>query len=110
MICSLPDPLAHTAGNTPNGERQHVHIDAWGIYIDNPYAIATNICLCDVSPANGSTEWWPGTHVAPRRKHCTDENPSQVRQELLEERRKTDPPVYPTFSKGSIVLRDLRIW
>lgn len=97
-------------GETPDQARQHVHIDAYGIYINHPYAIATNICLCDVSPANGSTEWWLGTHTTPRREHCTDLNPSEIRTELLDARRGVAPPVYPTFSKGSIVLRDLRIW
>ena len=38
------------------------------------------------------------------------EAPFGVRAELLEARRKTRPPVYPSLKRGSLVLRDIRTW
>jgi ectoine hydroxylase-related dioxygenase (phytanoyl-CoA dioxygenase family) len=66
-----------------------------------------NILLVDASAANGMTEMWPGTHHYGNndmeKKLCIDDGP-------LEERRKIAPPIQPTIPKGSLIIRDQRLW
>lgn len=33
-----------------------------------------------------------------------------IEESVVEERRKIRPPLYPTVKKGSILVRDLRLW
>ena len=80
-----------------------------------PFGIVANYYLVDVSPANGSTEVWIGSHkhaTFADCRNCTDE-PSQdfgIRFDRLEERQVHAPPIQPVVKKGSVVLRDLRLW
>ena len=80
-----------------------------------PFAIVANYYLVDVSPANGSTELWVGSHRNTTFADCRNctEQPSTdfgIREEPLEERRAYAPPIQPFVKKGSVVLRDLRLW
>ena len=63
---------------------------------------------------NGSTEVWLGTHtdsgVWQQEGAHGDRASGRIKQSLLEERRALRPPGQPTVKKGSIVLRDLRLW
>src|ERR1700761_9712570 len=90
--------------------RQRVHADVAFAHLTHPFGIAANICLVDTSPLNGSTELWLGTAS----DTTIDDHPAIgqlfIKNELLEERRKVRPPIYPCMQKGSIVLRDLRLW
>lgn len=72
-----------------------------------------NISLCDVTAENGATEIWPGSH----RDSCIDQHTSDageagltIRRELIEERRQYSPPIQPSTKKGSMVIRDVRLW
>lgn len=115
-----PKPVVHYAnGNTalkagPNG-RQPVHSDcefAHPAYF--PFAHVINIALVDTSPENGATEVWPGSHhVSVQDAHVNgkqNEDQLPIRPELLELRRKHSPPIQACTKKGSMVIRDLRLW
>ncbi|KAK1810107.1 hypothetical protein LTR12_015531 [Friedmanniomyces endolithicus] len=79
-----------------------------------PFAFAFNIPLCDMSVENGSTELWIGSHKDSNiDQHCTfagGETGLVIRPELLEERRQHSPPVQPSTKKGSLIIRDIRLW
>jgi hypothetical protein len=66
-----------------------------------------NIPLVDTSAANGMTEIWLGTHHYGNndmeKKLGIDDIP-------MEERRKISPPIRPTILKGSLIIRDQRLW
>lgn len=116
-----PRPVIHYAnGNTalqaaPDG-RQPVHSDCefdHPVYF--PFACVLNINLVDTSPKNGATEVWPGSHlVSTPECHATIPNKSErilhVQPELVEERRRHSPPIQPCTKRGSIIIRDLRLW
>ena len=115
-----PKPVVHFAnGNTAlkalRSGRQPVHSDC---EFDHPayfpFAHVINITLVDASHENGATEVWPGSHhVSTSDAHISgDDNEGQlpIKPELLEERRKHSPPVQACTKKGSLVIRDLRLW
>lgn len=126
-----PKPrVNYVNGNTAlggfDGARQRVHADLTFNHAQFPFAIVTNYYLIDVSPANGSTELWLGSHrdtsfrdhrnCVPDSGMTTNEYDKKIegefgiREELLEQRRAYAPPIRPTVKKGSVVLRDLRLW
>ncbi|KAK0923154.1 hypothetical protein LTR91_005422 [Friedmanniomyces endolithicus] len=79
-----------------------------------PFAFAFNIPLCDMSVENGSTELWIGSHKDSNiDQHCTfagGETGLVIKPELLEERRQHSPPIQPSTKKGSLIIRDIRLW
>jgi ectoine hydroxylase-related dioxygenase (phytanoyl-CoA dioxygenase family) len=95
-------------GNTVN--RQRVHKDVKGVHLSHPYAVAMNTCLVDTESSNGSTEVWLGTHNSSPWDDHVQHDVGWVRDDKLEERRAVRPPMQPSLSKGSVVLRDLRLW
>jgi hypothetical protein len=95
-------------GNTST--RQRVHKDATHIHLSHPYGVAFNTCLIDVTPENGSTEVWLGTNSSSPPEDAEAVGHPWIREEKLEERRKVRPPVQPVIPKGSVILRDLRLW
>ncbi|KAH8881033.1 hypothetical protein GQ53DRAFT_668567 [Thozetella sp. PMI_491] len=107
-----PKPEVHfIRSNTllATDERQMVHADIRFEHPEHPFAIAFNTCLVDVGPENGSTELWLGTQNTNINDHRELGEP-MIAENKLEERRKVRPPIYPRIKKGSIVLRDLRLW
>lgn len=115
-----PKPVVHYAnGNTalkakPDG-RQPVHSDCEFAHpAFFPFAHVINITLVDTSPENGATEVWPGSHhVSVQDAHMQGkENEEQlpIKPEFLEMRRKHSPPIQACTKKGSLVIRDLRLW
>lgn len=122
MACSIlrailgPDIMCHYAnGNTALKAtgRQPVHSDINHPHPTFPFAYVLNVPLCDVSLENGATEIWVGSH----RDSCIDQHTSHgseegltIKPELVEERRKHSPPVNPSTKKGSLILRDVRLW
>ena len=116
-----PRPVCHYAnGNTalqasPKG-RQPVHSD---IEHDHPiyynFACVVNINLVDTSPENGATEFWPGTHHIST-PECHEALPGSgervlnVKLQYVEQRRKHSPPVRGCTKRGSVIIRDLRLW
>ncbi|KAF2094709.1 phytanoyl-CoA dioxygenase family protein [Rhizodiscina lignyota] len=124
-----PNPRVNFVnGNTAlggfNGARQRVHADLSFNHARLPWGIVTNYYLMDVSPANGSTEIWLASHQGSFADHrnCfvddVDEDSSEeakiavfgIKEELYEARRKWAPPIQPVVKKGSVILRDLKLW
>lgn len=111
-----PKPTIHYAnGNTAlkASGRQPVHSDLdlnHPIYF--PFAYAINISLVDTSPENGATEIWVGSHhVSTNEEHIGSETGGLIiRASCREERRKHSPPIQATTKKGSLIIRDLRLW
>ncbi|KAL1891836.1 hypothetical protein Sste5346_007380 [Sporothrix stenoceras] len=135
VLSSLLGPrptVTYVNGNTAlggfNGARQRIHADLTFNHAQFPFAIVTNYYLIDVSPANGSTELWLGSHrdtTFRDHRNCTptdndDETEYDtsndntrdfgIRDECLEARRAWAPPIQPVVKRGSVVLRDLRLW
>lgn len=116
-----PQPVIHYAnGNTalqaaPDG-RQPVHSDCefdHPVYF--PFACVLNINLVDTSQENGATEVWPGSHhVSTPECHATlggtSERILHVKPEHVEARRQHSPAIQPRTKRGSIIIRDLRLW
>jgi len=81
-------------------------------HLNIPFAVTANFYLVDVDEHNGVTEFWPGTHslgVRGLTKSYELEEP-YILESALEERRQIRPPIRPSVAKGSVVLRDLRLW
>ena len=91
--------------------RQPPHIDIGFDFPRVPFGYCVNVNLIDTSPTNGATEVWLGSHtdtdvnvLDPSVKH------KQIRADLLEKRRRISPPVQPSLPKGSLIIRDFRLW
>jgi len=95
-------------------QRQPVHSDADFAHPDHPFALVVNVPLIDMKPENGSTEVWLGTHqdfgVEAQEGAHGERTSGRIRESLLEERFKTNPPTQPFVPKGSVIVRDLRLW
>ncbi|TYJ58912.1 hypothetical protein B9479_000345 [Cryptococcus floricola] len=109
-----PKPeLRYIRSNTLLGnatERQRVHKDVKMRHLMHPFAIAMNVCLIDASPENGSTEVWLGTSSQSTSDDLQEIGLGFVREDKLEERRAVRPPVQASIPRGSLILRDLRLW
>lgn len=94
--------------------RQPVHSDIDTPHPLFPFAYAINIPLCDVSVENGSTEIWPGSHrdsnIDQHDSEGSGEGHLTIKHSLIEERRQKYPPVQPSSRKGSLIIRDIRLW
>ncbi|KAI8959217.1 hypothetical protein F5Y11DRAFT_350732 [Daldinia sp. FL1419] len=105
---------ANSAMPGGNPSRQPVHSDADFQHPDHPFALVVNIPLVTMTPENGSTEIWLGTHKAANadgQEGAHGERASgRIRDTLLAERKEVCPPCQPVIQKGSIVIRDLRLW
>lgn len=89
--------------------RQPPHIDVDFDFPKVPFGYCVNINLVDVTPWNGSTEVWLGSH-ADTDVGVLDTEEYQIRPSLQRQRRKTRPPVQPSLPKGSLIIRDFRLW
>ena len=103
-------------GNTalPGDQRQPVHSDVghlWPIETleapHPPAQLVVNVLTVDVSPENGATEIWPGTH---RELGVGVGDDIKITPDRLEQRRAISPPFQPTFRRGSVLIRDIRLW
>lgn len=88
--------------------RQPPHIDIDFDFPRIPFGYCVNINLVDTSAKNGSTEIWLGSHTDTDVGILNEEK--GIRHEALEQRRKYSPPVQPTLLKGSLIIRDFRLW
>ena len=94
-------------------QRQPVHSDADFEHPSHPFALVINIPLVTMTPENGSTELWLGTHtadVAAQEGKHGERASGRIKEHVLAERRDVRGPSQPDVKKGSIVLRDLRLW
>lgn len=106
---------AFYSGNTalPSDSRQPVHADSGQLWpnlkVATPaYGLVVNVPLVDVDAENASTEIWPGTHLDT--SVVMQDGDIKVAPEILEKRRAEVPPIQPTVSAGSVIIRDLRLW
>ncbi|KAF2473710.1 phytanoyl-CoA dioxygenase family protein [Lindgomyces ingoldianus] len=93
---------------------QPTHTDADFDHPSLPFALVINIPLITMTPENGSTEIWLGTHastsIADQEGARGDRASGRIKKGLLEERKKVRGPCQPVVKKGSVVVRDLRLW
>ena len=91
--------------------RQPVHCDMIHDHLDFPFAMTVNIPFVDTSVDNGATEFWLGTHFQGNNgiKDPALDGP-WIAGEYLEKRRLERPPIRPPISKGSLLIRDMRLW
>ena len=101
-----------TAEHPPTS--QPVHSDADFAHPNHPFAYVINVPLITMTPENGSTEVWLGTHTDSGlhvQEGLHGERASgRIKSDVLERRRAIRPPCQPVVPKGSIVVRDLRLW
>jgi len=101
------------SGNTsmPSTSRQPVHASGhlWPnlAVAHPPYSLVLNIPLMAMSPHNGSTEIWPGSHLDTTTPIFAD---IKIPEAKLAQRREIAPPIQPVVQFGSIIIRDLRLW
>lgn len=114
QVCAVamgPNPVLryHKANtNFPGEARQPVHSD---VHYEHPracFALAVNIIPVACNAFMGSTEVWLGTHNV---THFRDQDGvNGIFPHLLAERRKISPPIQPSLKRGSIIIRDMRLW
>lgn len=108
------------------GMRQPVHKDNTYPHPQFPYYFIANIPLCDFTIANGSTEFWLGSHAHTSEAdqvHVADGKDLEtypyakigcpippVTTEAVEARRQIRSPIQPECCKGDIMIRDIRTW
>jgi ectoine hydroxylase-related dioxygenase (phytanoyl-CoA dioxygenase family) len=117
-----PQPsLRFISGNTalpptPDSppKSQPTHNDADFDHLEIPFALVINVPLVTMTPENGSTEIWLGTHtntnITDQEGAHGDRASGRIKSKLLEERRQIRPPSQPVVKKGSVIVRDLRLW
>lgn len=109
--------ITFARGNTAlkSTDRQPVHSDLEFAHPLFPFAIAINIGLVDISPENGGTEIWVGSHrdsnIDQHAGSSTDSpRDLRIQETYMQQRAKHSPPIQLSLKKGSLVLRDLRLW
>lgn len=94
-------------------QRQPVHSDADFAHPAHPFALVVNVPLVTMTPENGSTELWLGTHktdISFQEGAHGERASGRIKENFLREREAVRPPIQPIVKKGSVVLRDLRLW
>jgi hypothetical protein len=113
-FCSGNSAMPPTSG--VQQQRQPVHADSDFAHPTHPFALVVNVPLINFTPENGSTEVWLGTHKGDLSGLQVQEGlhgeraSGRIKEELLELRRSVRRPSQPVIEKGSIVIRDLRLW
>ncbi len=104
------------SGNTalPSESRQPVHADVGHLWPPDrleaphpPAQLVVNVPTVDVSAENGATEIWLGTHRVPGAGMGGD---IEIGLDDIEARRRVSPPLQPTIRRGSVLIRDIRLW
>lgn len=90
--------------------RQPVHDDSAAAHPDSPFAIEVFIYLDDVSSENGGTELWPATHNGFGPGDHNPAHPGWIRKEIFDRQARISPPFQVKVPKGSICMRDVRLW
>ncbi|GAB1522403.1 hypothetical protein RhiTH_005520 [Rhizoctonia solani] len=108
--------MTFCSGNTAlkSTDRQPVHTDADFAQPSVAFALVINCGLVEMTPENGSTELWLGTHAMANldaQDGLHGERASgRIKPELIETMRNISPPFQPCVPKGSLLIRDLRLW
>ena len=93
--------------NCPGSTTQPLHRDGAHLWPDQKVAHPTTEVVVNISPQetteeNGSVEIWPGSHLEVGEHH--------IDEEQEEARRKICPPIRGNAKKGSVLIRDMRLW
>ncbi|KAI5921438.1 hypothetical protein F4810DRAFT_712476 [Camillea tinctor] len=109
-FCSANAAMPALPGAAP--ARQPVHSDADFAHPSHPFALVVNVPLVDMTPDNGSTEIWLGTHSVGGVSAQEGAHGERASGRILESRLTAwqGGPCQPTVKKGSVVVRDLRLW
>ncbi|KAJ5801673.1 uncharacterized protein N7518_003741 [Penicillium psychrosexuale] len=111
-FCSGNTAMPPTAENPPMS--QPIHTDADFAHPIHPFAYVINVPLITMTPANGSTEVWLGTHndtgLHLQEGEHGDRASGRIKLDEVEKRRVERPPCQPVVPKGALVVRDLRLW
>jgi hypothetical protein len=91
-------------------QRQRVHSDMDFAFPTFPYCYTLNTCLVETTVDNGATEVWLGTHHSTSIADHIAPNEPFIQQVLLDARAATVPPIRATLPKGTMVIRDPRLW
>lgn len=110
--------LSLYSGNTnlPGSEQQPTHADvghgtsSHGRVPRDSRTLCVNIPLVDTTEANGSIELWPGTHLDPRLPTSDRHHQFGAADQHVKARTLQVPPVRGNTRKGSILIRDPRLW
>jgi hypothetical protein len=99
--------------NCPGSGTQPVHVDLgqlWsGLKMAHPaVSLVINIAPMDVTEHNGSIELWPGSHLDTN--VALDDATIKVDERIVKARRELAPPVRGNTKKGSVLIRDMRLW
>lgn len=96
----------------PSSQSQPVHSDADFDHPLVPFALVVNIPLRTMTVDNGSTELWPGTHAISQisMQEKSNEGRLCIKPKYLVARRRIRSPVQLTIPKGSVLIRDMRLW
>ncbi|KAH7038143.1 uncharacterized protein B0I36DRAFT_372324 [Microdochium trichocladiopsis] len=119
-FCSANSAMPPLSGSSQQPQRQPVHSDADFAHPSHPFALVVNIPLVDMTPENGSTELWLGTHTTHGRDTQEgahgDRASGRIRQQVMDQWKADAQNPFrggecqPPVKKGSIVIRDLRLW
>ena len=95
-------------------EPQPLHWDEYQLWPNleaapPPAAVTVNIPLVEVTTANGALEVWPGTQHDVRSAQLFPKT-LEVPIEWIEARRAVAPPVRVPMPKGTLLVRDPRMW
>ncbi|MDA1192598.1 MAG: phytanoyl-CoA dioxygenase family protein, partial [Candidatus Poribacteria bacterium] len=94
--------------NTPGSKKQPLHRDKYHLWDDLGVAhpatsLVINISPLDTTVENGAVELWP-------RSHLDVTTGRRISEEDEEKRRAVDPPIRGCAKKGSLLIRDMRVW
>jgi len=104
--------LPPITGSEP--QSQPVHSDADFEHPQSPFALVVNVPLIEMTPENGTTEVWLGSHLISG-KHVQEGDHGErasgrIRKDVLAKREQERSSSQPVVKKGSIIIRDLRLW
>ncbi|KAF3908363.1 hypothetical protein AA313_de0209540 [Arthrobotrys entomopaga] len=115
-----PVPVLHLAtGNTTTlaEDRQPVHSDYGLPHPSFPFSFVVNTPLVDMTLQNGALEVWPGSHTATTfydqvayQGQCGSLPTRAIIPAILKNREAISPPARVVVPKGSVIIRDLRLW
>ena len=96
----------------PNDNPQPLHVDVGQLFPGQQettpaFAIVVNVPVVEMTPENGSTELWPGTH---RDTTLMINEDIKVTEAVQGKWRGRTEPVQPTVPLGGVVIRDMRTW
>lgn len=92
--------------------KQNIHHDASPLFPGEtekplpPHTLVANIPLTDFTEDNGATEVWLGSHRETRRLEVGGDG----YEKMLAEHRKRDRILQATAKKGSLIIRDMRLY